>query len=33
MVADYMAEVTSKPELDTLVYTSGGGLAITLKKR
>lgn len=33
MVAAYMKEVNSKPELDTVVYTTGGGLAVTLKKR
>jgi hypothetical protein len=28
-----MKLVYSKPELDTVVYTTGGGLAVTLKKR
>ena len=32
-IADYLREVTSKPDLDTLIYSTGGGLAITLKKR
>jgi caffeoyl-CoA O-methyltransferase len=33
MVAEYMKAVNSKPELDTVIYTTGGGLAVTLKKR
>jgi caffeoyl-CoA O-methyltransferase len=33
MIAEYMKLVYSKPELDTVVYTTGGGLAVTLKKR
>jgi predicted O-methyltransferase YrrM len=33
MVADYMKEVTTRAELDTVVYTAGGGLAISVKKR
>lgn len=33
MVPDYMKAVTSNADLDTVVYTSGGGLAVTLKKR
>lgn len=33
MVRDYMKVVTTNPDLETLVYTQGGGLAITLKKR
>lgn len=33
MVPDYMKAVTSSPDLDTVVYSTGGGMAITLKKR
>ena len=33
MVPDYMKVVTSSPDLETVVYTTGGGLAVTLKKR
>jgi predicted O-methyltransferase YrrM len=33
MVAEYMKVVTSSPDLETVVYTSGGGMAVTLKKR
>ncbi|MDZ4799429.1 MAG: class I SAM-dependent methyltransferase [Bryobacteraceae bacterium] len=33
MVPDYMKAVTSSPDLDTVVYTTGGGMAITIKKR
>jgi len=33
MVRDYMRAVYANPALDTVVYTSGGGLAVTLKKR
>lgn len=33
MVRDYMRVVTTNPDLETLVYTQGAGLAITLKKR
>lgn len=33
MIAEYMKAVNSKPELDTVVYTTGGGMAVTLKKR
>lgn len=33
MVADYMKVVTTSPDLETVVYTSGGGMAVTLKKR
>lgn len=33
MVQDYLKHAASKPELDTVIYTSGGGLAITIKKR
>lgn len=33
MIADYLREVNANPDLDTVVYTAGGGLAVTLKKR
>jgi caffeoyl-CoA O-methyltransferase len=33
MVQDYVRAATAKPELDTVFYTSGGGLGISLKKR
>jgi predicted O-methyltransferase YrrM len=33
MVPEYMKAVTSSADLDTVVYTAGGGLAVTLKKR
>ncbi|MBN9660312.1 MAG: class I SAM-dependent methyltransferase [Acidobacteria bacterium] len=33
MVPDYMKAVTASPDLETVVYTQGGGLAVTLKKR
>ncbi len=33
MVRDYMAAVQTNPDLDTVLYMQGGGLAITLKKR
>jgi predicted O-methyltransferase YrrM len=33
MVAEYMKAVTSDPNLETVVYGEGGGLAVTLKKR
>jgi predicted O-methyltransferase YrrM len=33
MVPDYMKVVTSSADLDTVVYSSGGGMAVTLKKR
>jgi caffeoyl-CoA O-methyltransferase len=33
MVPDYMRAVTTSPNLETVVYSEGGGLAITLKKR
>ena len=33
MVPDYMKAVTSSPDLDTVVYTTGAGMAVTLKKR
>ncbi|MBI3698701.1 MAG: class I SAM-dependent methyltransferase [Acidobacteria bacterium] len=33
MVQDYMKVVRTNPDLETLVYMEGGGLAVTLKKR
>lgn len=33
MVREYMQMVTANPDLDTVVFSQGGGLAITLKKR
>lgn len=33
MVPDYVRTVTSSPELETIFYLEGGGLAVTLKKR
>jgi predicted O-methyltransferase YrrM len=33
MIPEYMKVVTSSAELDTVVYTTGGGMAVTLKKR
>jgi predicted O-methyltransferase YrrM len=33
MVREYVREVTSRPDLETIMYMEGGGLAITLKKR
>lgn len=33
MVPDYIRAVTTNPALDTTFYTSGGGMAVTLKKR
>ncbi len=33
MVPDYVKAVTSRPDLETLFYMQGGGLAVTLKKR
>jgi len=33
MVPDYVAAVARNPELETVYYTQGGGLAVTLKKR
>jgi predicted O-methyltransferase YrrM len=32
MVPDYVKVVTSKPDLETVFYMRGGGLAVTLKK-
>jgi hypothetical protein len=33
MVPDYIKEVTANAELETIVFTEGAGLAVTLKKR
>jgi predicted O-methyltransferase YrrM len=33
MVPDYVKTVTSSPDLETIFYMEGGGLAVTLKKR
>jgi hypothetical protein len=33
MVPDYVKTVTTNPDLETIFYMEGGGLAITLKKR
>ncbi|MBI1897700.1 MAG: class I SAM-dependent methyltransferase [Acidobacteria bacterium] len=33
MVPEYMKVVTSSADLETVVYTTGGGMAVTLKKR
>jgi len=33
MVPEYMKVVRSSADLDTVVYTTGGGMAVTLKKR
>jgi caffeoyl-CoA O-methyltransferase len=33
MVPDYVRLVTANPELETVFFTQGGGLSITLKKR
>lgn len=33
MVPDYVKTVTTSPDLETVFYMEGGGLAITLKKR
>lgn len=33
MIPEYLRLAASKPELDTVIYTTGGGLAITIKKR
>jgi predicted O-methyltransferase YrrM len=33
MIPEYMKVVTSSPDMDTVVYTTGGGMAVTLKKR
>jgi predicted O-methyltransferase YrrM len=33
MVPDYVRAVTTSPDLETIFYMEGGGLAVTLKKR
>ncbi len=33
MVPEYMKTVTARPDLETVIYAQGGGLAVTLKKR
>ena len=33
MIADYLKAVATNPDLDTVFYMQGGGLAVTLKKR
>ena len=33
MVPDYVKAVTTRPDLETIFYMEGGGLAVTLKKR
>jgi predicted O-methyltransferase YrrM len=33
MVPDYMKVVTSRPDLETILYMHGGGMAVTMKKR
>jgi predicted O-methyltransferase YrrM len=33
MAPDYLKAVTTSPDLDTVLYMQGGGMAITLKKR
>lgn len=33
MVPDYIAHVQESPALETVLYTGGGGLSVTLKKR
>ena len=33
MVPDYVKKVTTNPQLETIFYREGAGLAITLKKR
>jgi caffeoyl-CoA O-methyltransferase len=33
MVPDYVKAVTTDADLETIIYTAGGGLAVTLKKR
>ncbi len=33
MVPDYMKAASTNPDLETVVFTPGGGLAVTLKKR
>jgi predicted O-methyltransferase YrrM len=33
MIPEYMKIVTSRPDLETILYMHGGGMAVTLKKR
>ena len=33
MIPDYLKVVTSSTDLDTVIYTTGGGMSVTLKKR
>lgn len=33
MIGEYMREVNANPDLDTVIYTTGGGMAVTIKKR
>lgn len=33
MVPEYLAAITANPDLDTVYYMQGGGMAVTLKKR
>lgn len=33
MIGEYLREVNANPDLDTVIYSTGGGMAITLKKR
>jgi caffeoyl-CoA O-methyltransferase len=33
IIPEYMKVVTTSADLDTVVYTTGGGLSVTLKKR
>ena len=33
MIAEYIRQVSTDPDLETIIYTQGGGLAVTLKKR
>ena len=33
MVPDYLKAVTTSADLETVIYTAGGGLAVTMKKR
>ena len=33
MILDYVKQVTGNPDLETIFYTEGGGLVVTIKKR
>jgi predicted O-methyltransferase YrrM len=33
MIPEYLKQVSSDKNLDTVIYTTGGGMAVTLKKR